>query len=75
MLSLPEEGSRAGFRNTVLHLKLDDGQISKKERWLPWVIKDCQRRAELNATSYLGIERRVWRHELWSAYYIADLHV
>jgi hypothetical protein len=31
VLSLPEDGSTAGFPNAVLHQKLDDGQILKQE--------------------------------------------
>jgi hypothetical protein len=31
---LPEDGRRAGFRNVVLHQKLDDGQSPRKEDYV-----------------------------------------
>jgi len=32
VLSLPEDGSIAGFLNVVLHSKLNNGQIPKKKK-------------------------------------------
>jgi hypothetical protein len=32
VLSLPEDGNRACFRNVVLHQKLDGGQSPKKKK-------------------------------------------